>query len=440
MKKEELKKFLDRVPADVSYSIDGSRDYTCFFGLYYNGHNYDVYSPGDYGDIYYYAKDVDEDTACDILFTNYKKHILGNIKHSYNWYNDIDSGCLLSLERFLDKEPLKIVRESDFLNVINIDNQFYSDGNFRIVFNKIPYNPYGLCNVGIFYGDKLIWDGGNVLYCRPRVKSPIISSKYNNVILKQATPTGYSIKPVIIDLFSGKLSYIYTEDNFMGLGYTGLLYSSNVAFYQDFRLLNAYRFYDIDTKQELSVRTLEDVLNLSYKWSVCPVPDCILLLTLKPKNNLILYNIKRNEVVQIGTFPVDEEKKYDFGMWFDKEKKRVIIKSFCPTEPLGKDVQCYSVYFDGPVSNRRYTQTRADMNQRYVGVPGYYEPSPSYSQYDSPGTVNRNTDTYKNTLFQRFFWRLQNLQNGKTKMKKHQNIILLFVVLSVINILAIVCN
>ena len=30
-------------------------------------------------------------------------------------------------------------------------------------------------------------------------------------------------------------------------------------------------------------------------------------------------------------------------------------------------------------------------------APGYYEPSPNYSQYDSPGTVNWNTDTYKNT-------------------------------------------
>lgn len=233
---------------------------------------------------------MDEDTACDVFLTCYKEHILYNIKSIYNWYNDIDSGYLLSLERFIDKEPLKIVRESDFLNVINIDNQFYSDGNFRIVFNKIPYNPYGLCNVGIFYGDKLIWDGGDVLYCESRGKSPIISSKYNNIILEQATPTGYSIKPVIIDLFSGNLSYIYTEDNFMGLGYTGLLYSSNVAFYQDFRLRKAYRFYDIDTKQELSVGTPKDVLNLSYKWSVCPVPDCILLLTLEPKNNLILYN------------------------------------------------------------------------------------------------------------------------------------------------------
>ncbi len=106
-------------------------------------------------------------------------------------------------------------------------------------------------------------------------------------------------------------------------------------------------YYDIEKGEELNCFSeVVKLLPSMYKFSVCPVPDCILILTLEPKNNLVLYNIRTQEIVQTATFPVEEDKYYGFVMVLDRDNNRVIVKSFCPTEPLGSDVQCYSVYFD----------------------------------------------------------------------------------------------
>lgn len=354
MKIEELKKIINRFPIKkIPFVVDEPCRFHTGYFLSVNGRMYDVYS-SDERTIDYHARGVDEHTACNVFLTCYKDYctawISANYK-SYEYYkNIIDCRCLFAQERSLESNPLEMVRESEYLDVINIDNQSYTDTNLKVVFNRVPYNTYGFCNVKIYRDETTIWSGGNALYIQPRMGTPIISSKYNNAMLIQAAPTGYSVKPVIVDLVSGDLTYLYTEENLVGIGDIGLLYSSNVAFYNDHRL-HKYRFYDISTMRELPTNILDNALSLAYKWSVCPVPDCILLLTLETENNLILYNVRKCEVVRVGTFPVEKDKKYDFGMWFDKEKKRVIIKSFCPTEPLGKDVQCYSVYFDGPVSN-----------------------------------------------------------------------------------------
>lgn len=346
MKKEELRKIIDRFPTNTTCNIDGSSKYICSYILSFNGYHYDVYSPGDYGEIYYYAKNVDEDTACATLLSHYKEELAKMIEAYYKYQKVSFCGDNII---FSDCKRLKLQHESEYLNVNDIEQTFLIDGDVSVKFIDSGIQQQ-LYHVKIFRDKNLIWDGRDALFRMWFNGSPIISSKYNNVILMKDV-RGVGAQPVILDLSNGREFYP-AEKTVHGYCNGGLLYSLNVAVYSSYETYEPYMCYDIEAGGHIPYITQTmKAFPYVYKWSVCPVPDCILLLTLETKNNLILYNVRKCEVVRVGTFPVEKDKKYDFGMWFDKEKKRVIIKSFCPTEPLGKDVQCYSVYFDGHVSN-----------------------------------------------------------------------------------------
>ncbi|MCQ2335642.1 MAG: hypothetical protein MJ010_00450 [Paludibacteraceae bacterium] len=231
-----------------------------------------------------------------------------------------------------NKEPICLI--SDIANVVD------EDFELRNIYNKeCGYNSLAI-GLLVKQQDFPVFLDDHIEFLYESFSNNCISKRYHNFIILKVD--GLKQIPYVIDWITGRKLSVDSSDDYEQ---SGLFYSFNCAFYKKSNE-SEWRCYDIYNGERFLLKErIDSTINVK-EWSICPVPDCILIMTIEPKDNLVLYNVRKREVVQTATFPVKEDKRYSFGMYFDKEKQRVIVKSFCPTEPLDSDVQCYSVYFD----------------------------------------------------------------------------------------------
>ena len=149
--------------------------------------------------------------------------------------------------------------------------------------------------------DKLgneIWNGGKAYFLDSLFQTDFVSDEFNRMILTLVNSTESSdhMQIVLIDLKTGKEEVLTDEGCYNSAGH---FISFDGIYYAD---KNGVHCIDYgNNKQYL----LHDVLSKSFTkiitWGSCAIKDCILVITGEEENNVCLFNLHQQELIDSTT-------------------------------------------------------------------------------------------------------------------------------------------
>lgn len=158
---------------------------------------------------------------------------------------------------------------------------------------------------------KLIWSGGERTFIDTLFMLEIISEKHNRLVLcsvGDVTNPG-TMEVIAVDLTNG------SEQVLSGPGghhSYGLLLSSDAAYYSTGNKTYCVNF------ETGNISELSTILNNNFTdiktWWPCPVKNCILVITTAAENNVSLFNIAEQIIVEQVTLGFDAADSYSLSI------------------------------------------------------------------------------------------------------------------------------
>lgn len=145
--------------------------------------------------------------------------------------------------------------------------------------------------------DKLgneIWNGGKAYFLDSLFQTDFVSDEFNRMLLTRvnSTESPNHMQIVLIDLKTGK-EVVLTDEG--GYNYAGHFISFDGIYYAD---KNGVHCIDYGNNTQY---ILHDVLSKSFTkiitWGSCAIKDCILVITGEEENNVCLFNLHQQEIV-----------------------------------------------------------------------------------------------------------------------------------------------
>ncbi|MFN8322411.1 MAG: hypothetical protein U0T74_07105 [Chitinophagales bacterium] len=144
-----------------------------------------------------------------------------------------------------------------------------------------------------------VWSGGDAMFLDSLFRTDFVSDKYDRMILTRVNSTDSSnhMQIILIDLNNGKEEVLTEEGAYHSVGH---FVSFDCIYYSDYKGVhcidysnqNRFMLHDVLLQHFSDIKT----------WGACGVEDCILVVTHEPENNLYLFNLVKNEIVDSTTF------------------------------------------------------------------------------------------------------------------------------------------
>jgi hypothetical protein len=145
---------------------------------------------------------------------------------------------------------------------------------------------------------KQIWSGGDAIFLDTLFLTDFISDEYERMILTRVNSTESSshLQIILIDLKTGKEELLTPEGAFYSAGH---FISFDGVYYSDSKAVHC-----IDYSNNRSF-VLTEVLKKHFQdiktWGTCPANNCILVISKDRENNVALFDLRKEEVIEQAT-------------------------------------------------------------------------------------------------------------------------------------------
>lgn len=205
-----------------------------------------------------------------------------------------------------EKQPSRFVRPQD-----NETFFILSTGKYVVEIKYASSNFYAPEFYYVKVKDRqgnILWDGQESVFLDSLFSTEFISDRFDKIILNRVNDTGnsHSQQLILIDLKNGTETALTAEGYFTGFGH---FRSFNAIYYSP---PGGIRCIDLEDGKEFMLNQIIESCFSSAAietWSVCPVQDCIVVLTKGKENNLLLFNVSSHEIVGQGTVPWEEAER-----------------------------------------------------------------------------------------------------------------------------------
>lgn len=215
-------------------------------------------------------------------------------------------------------------------SLINIDTyssvlktDFY-DIDLRFA-GEIRYGP-AYYHLKIYSREYEIWDGGRNIYSSESFKYNAVGDKYDKLILLKwfSTNNPYEQTVVEINLNTGMETALDMRQRYWASGH---FYSFDGAFYkkndiEDF-LCKDFE-YNIDF---LLFERIRARIKSAFQWSISPVDDCIVVYSKEKQDNVVLFNIRKKEIIDYQTYDFELSERGCINSSLDKNSNVLIINT-----------------------------------------------------------------------------------------------------------------
>ncbi len=147
-------------------------------------------------------------------------------------------------------------------------------------------------------GGKKLWSGGDAVFLDTLFLTDFISDEYERMILTRVNSTKSSshLQIILIDLKTGKEELLTPEGAFYSAGH---FISFDGVYYSDSKAVHC-----IDYSNNRSF-VLTEVLKKHFQdiktWGTCPANNCILVISKDRENNVALFDLRKEEVIEQAT-------------------------------------------------------------------------------------------------------------------------------------------
>lgn len=191
---------------------------------------------------------------------------------------------------------------------------------------------------------KTIWSGHPSVFLDALFSAPFISDRFDKMILNRVNDTGnsHSQQMIWVDLKTGA-EHTFSREGFYGpfghfQSFDGIYYSA---------VDGAINCMDFESNSEFQLNQLLDRHFDNRKlWGPSPVQDCIVVLTTSSENNLILFDIRNEKVVQQCTIVHKEADRVSYSLGaINADNELPISVSYAHKSPNGFFAHSGTEYF-----------------------------------------------------------------------------------------------
>lgn len=156
----------------------------------------------------------------------------------------------------------------------------------------------------------VIWSGGDKLYVDSFFGEEFISDSFHKMILTQLNDTGNSssCQIVLIDLLNGSEQLLAEEGAY---GLCGHFQNFDGIFYTSAGEIHGINF-ETDKKFLLNPMLYTNFPNLKAWW-LCPVKNCIVVISNTTENNIALFDIHEQHIVEQSALPLQTADSTNFS-------------------------------------------------------------------------------------------------------------------------------
>lgn len=170
-----------------------------------------------------------------------------------------------------------------------------------------------------------IWDGGKNIYGAESFQHNVIGEKYNKLILIrwffESDPCEQTV--VEIDLATGTETRLDMNQRYWEAGHFN---SFDGVFYRKSHIKDDL-CKDFGTRTEfLLFERIREKIDKAFDWSVTAVKDCILVYAQTMRDNVALYNVRKQEVVEFMTLDIPLTERTAIFSRLDKRNNEVIVR------------------------------------------------------------------------------------------------------------------
>ena len=192
---------------------------------------------------------------------------------------------------------------------------------------------------------KPIWSGGQSVFLDSLFAAHFISDHYDKMILNRVNDTSNSNSQqmILVDLKTGMETVLSEEGFFGSFGHFGSL--DAIFFHADGAGIKCVDFEN-GMEIRLDVMLAKHISSIK-NWGLSPIPHCILIYTEATENNLLLFNIRNEIIVDQCTFI--HNNAYSINVTFQliqgEDKAAVVSVSYSNRNATGNLVHAGNDYF-----------------------------------------------------------------------------------------------
>ncbi len=141
---------------------------------------------------------------------------------------------------------------------------------------------------------KNIWSGNKSMFLDTLFSAQFISNRFDKMILNRVNDTTNpnSQQMILVDLKTGTENTL-TGESFFGM--FGHFQSFDAVFFYEAATIHCL---DFENGKEFRLDQIIAKHFTGYKtWGLCSVKDCIIVNTLEKENNLLLFNIRKEQIM-----------------------------------------------------------------------------------------------------------------------------------------------
>jgi len=228
------------------------------------------------------------------------------------------------LQQNIDKEYIDNLKRN---YPFSFDSGNIQEGIFEVkskYAGEIRFGP-PYFNISVLSRENEIWTGRNSVYGGELFFHNILSERYKKLVLvkwlSKRDPNDQTI--VLIDLENGRETEIFERQRYWWAGH---FHSFDGIYYKKNNIKDILcRDFESRTDFLLFERINEKISN-PINWSISSIENTIIVFSKAIKDNVILYNIRKKEVLETLTMPFELSNNGRIYTYLDKNSKRLLIQ------------------------------------------------------------------------------------------------------------------